>query len=271
MKFIKIIGLFALFCLTFFYTEKVMYVTMNQDEIMIKIKEYAKTYNINPTNASINDDYITPGTTGKYIDEEASYKAMKKVGYFEPSLITYKKTYPEISIYNNYNKYITTGNKQQKNIALIYILNNLNTLDDTLKITTNYQTKINFFIDSNLLSNNINIINKINNNDIYNYGSNGTYTKDNLIITNNIINNKANNKSIFCLFLNKNNSSLNSCANNKMLSLYLSKYDNYYSIKNNLENGKIYVIDNTKELPSIIEYISSRGYNLVSLSELITE
>ncbi len=271
MKIIKIIGLFCIFCITFFYTEKVINVTLNQDELMIKIKEYAKKNNIDPTNATISEDTITPGTIGKYIDEEASYKTMKKIGYFEPSLIVYKNIYPEISIYNNYNKYITTGNNQNKNIALIYILNNFNTLDNILDITNKYNIKINFFIDSNLLSNNINIIDNIGNNEIYNYGNNGTYTKDNLIITNNIINNKSNNKSIFCLFLNKNETSINNCANNKMLSLYTDRYNNYYNIKNSLENGKIFLIDNTKELPIVIEYITSKGYDIVSLTELITE
>lgn len=271
MKIIKIIGLFCLFCITFFYTEKVINVTLNQDELMIKIKEYAKNNNLNPQNAIINDDTITPGSIGKYIDEEASYKVMKKIGYFEPSLIIYKDIYPEISIYNNYTKYITNGNSQSKNIALIYILSNLNTIDNILNITNKYNIKVNLFIDSNLLSNNINIIDKINNNPIYNYGNNGTYTKDNLIITNNIINNKAHNNSIFCLFLNKNETSLNNCANNKMLSLYIDRYSNYYNIKNNLTNGAIYLIDNTQDLSSIIEYTNSKGYNIISLTELITE
>lgn len=271
MKILKIIGLFCLFCITFFYTEKVINVTLDQDELMIRIKEYAKNNNINPINATINDDAIIPGTIGKYIDEEASYKAMKKIGYFEPSLIVYKSIYPEVSIYNNYNKYITSGNKQNKKIALIYILNNLNTIDNILNITNKYNTPINLFIDSNLLSNNINIIDKINNNSIYNYGNNGTYTKDNLIITNNIINNKAHNNSIFCLFLNKNKTSLNNCANNKMLSIYIDRYSNYYNIKNSLENGRLFLIDNTQDLSSIIEYINSKGYNIVSINELINE
>ena len=271
MKIIKIIGLFTLFCITFFYTEKVINVTLNQDELMIKIKEYAQNNNTNPTNAITNDDTIIPGNVGKYVDEEASYKVMKKIGYFEPSLIIYKEIYPEISIYNNYTKYITTGNTKFKNIALIYILNNFNTIDSILSITNKYNTKINFFIDSSLLSNNIGIIDKINSNDIYNFGNNGTYTKDNLIITNNIINNKANNKATFCLFINKDESSINNCANTKMLSIYIDRYSNYYNIKNNLANGKIFLIDNTKELPSIIEYITSKGYNIVSLTKLIAE
>jgi len=271
MKFIKIIGLFCLFCITFIYTEEVINVSINQDEIMIKIKEIANTSNINPTNAIIKDDTIIPGNIGKYIDTELSYKAMKKIGYFEPTLLIYKDIYPEISIYNNYNKYIITGNTNQKNISLIYILNNNNIIDDILTITNKYNTNINFFIDSQFLNNNINIINKIKNHEIYNYGNNGKYTTDNIIITNNIINNKSNNKSNFCLFLEKDNTSLNNCANNLMLSIIPNITGNYYDIKNNLKNGSIILIKNTKELNNIIEYINTKGYNIIPLSKLIVE
>ena len=130
---------------------------------------------------------------------------------------------------------------------------------------------MNFFIDSNFLNNNINIIDKIKNHEIYNYGTNGKYTKDNLIVSNNIINNKANNKANFCLFINKDESSLNNCINNKMLSLIPVTNTNYYNIKLNLNNGNLYLINNTKELNTIIEYILSKGYNIVPLSELIIE
>jgi len=271
MKIYKYIGLIFLVCITFFYTEKVINVTMNQDEIMIKIKEYSDSSNTSATNAIIDEDTIIPGNTGKYIDEEASYKNMKKIGYFEPSLIIYKEIYPEISIYNNYNKYIIRGNTKNKNISLLYILNNTNTLENILTIAKKYNITINFFLDSNFLNNNISLIEKIKNHEIYNYGNNGKYTKDNLIVSNNIINNKANNKANFCLFINKNESSLNNCTNNKMLSIMSKTNSNYYNIKLNLNNGNFYLIDNTKELAPTIEYIISKGYNIVPLSELIIE
>lgn len=270
MKFIKIIGVFVLICFTFFYTEKVIDIAINQDEIMINIKEYATKNNVNPTNAIIEDDTIIPGNTGKYIDTEASYKAMKKIGYFEPTQIIYKNIYPEVSIYNNYNKYIIKGNNQNKNISLIYILNN-NTIDGVLNIVNNYNIKINFFIDSSFLNNNINIINKLSNHEIYNYGNSGKYTKDNLIIANNIINNKANNKANFCLFINKDETSLNNCVDSKMHSIIPKTKTNYFNIKNTLDNGTILLIDNTKELNGIIEYILSKGYKIVPLSEIIKE
>ena len=271
MKLIKIIGLFCLFCISFFYTEKVINVSINQDEIMINIKEAAKKNYVNPINATINDDTIIPGSTGKYVDINTSYKNMKKIGYYEPSLLIYKEIYPEVSIYNNYHKYIIRGNTNNKNISLIYILNNTNTIDNILNILKNNNIKITFFIDSSFLNNNINIIDTIKDNEVYNYGSLGKYTKDNLIITNNIINNKANNNSTFCLFLNKDIDSLNNCANSKMLSIIPKNNINYFNIKTNLDNGNIFVINNTKELNGIIEYITSKGFTIVPLKELIKE
>ena len=270
MKLIKIIGLFCLFCITFFYTEKVINVSTNQDEIMISIKNVAKNNYTSPTDAIITNDTIIPGNVGKYIDTEASYKAMKKINYYEPSLLIYKEIYPEISIYNNYNKYIIRGNTSKKNVSLIYILNN-NTLDSILDIQKHYNISIAIFVSSSFLNQNINIIDKIKDNEIYNYGNNGKYTKDNLIIANNIINNKANNKAKFCLFLTKDKESIDNCANSKMFSILPKTNISYFNIKDNLENGSILLINNTKELNSIIEFIISKGYNIVPLTEIITE
>ena len=271
MKIIKIIGLIVLACITFFYTDKVINVSINQDEIMVKIKENANNLNVKANNAIIENDTIIPGSTGKYIDTDASYKQMQKIGYYEPSLLVYKKIYPETSIYNNYNKYIISGNSNNKSVSLIYILNNTNTIDNIINIINKYNIKINFFIDSSFLNNNINIIDKIKTNEIYNYGNNGKYTKDNLIITNNIINNKSNNKALFCLFISKNETSLTNCANNKMLSILPNANVNGINIKDNLKNGNIILINNTQELTNIIESIFSKGFKIIPLSELITE
>ena len=76
---------------------------------------------------------------------------MKKYGYFSESNIIYKEVYPEISIYNNYNKYIINGNSSNKSISLIYILNNDKTLDNILTTINKYNISINFFIISYFL------------------------------------------------------------------------------------------------------------------------
>ena len=271
MKIIKFLGLIILICFTFIYTEKIIDVSIQQDEIMIKLKEIENDKKIIPINAIIKEDTIIPGKIGKNLDLENSYKQMKKIGYFEPSKLTYQNIYPEISIYNNYNKYIINGNIYNKNISLIYIINTDKTINNILNIIKIKNTNLTFFIDSSFLNNNIEVLSKLKNYEIYNYGNNGTYTKDNIIITNNIINNKSNNKSTFCLFLEKNTNSLNNCSDNKMLSIIPSIKGNYNDIKKNLQNGSIILINNSKELFNIIDYINGKGYKIVPLSNIITE
>ena len=271
MKFIKLLGLICLICFTFIYTEKIISISIDQDEIMIKLKEIKENYKTEPIDATIIDDTIIPGNTGKYININTSYKQMKKIGYFEESLISYETIYPNTSIYNNYNKYIINGNPSNKEVSLIYIISNNKTIDNILNTIENKDTTISFFIDSSFLNNNIDIINKLKNYEIYNYGTKWIYTKDNLLIANNIINNKSNNNSIYCLFLNKNIDSLNNCASIKMLSIIPSITGNYNDIKNNLTNGSIILINNTQELSNIIDYIKNKGYTITSLSNIIKE
>ena len=269
MKYIKLIGLISLICFSFFVTDKIIDVSSMQDEIMIKIKEEASLFSKSPKDAIINGDYIIPGVSGRNVDINKSYNEMKKIGYFDKSLFKYEKILPNISIYNNYDKYIIHGNDLTKNVSLIYIINNKNSLNNFLSVFKTKE-KINFFIDSNILSNSLNIIDEIGRNNIYNYGNNGKYTRDNLLITNNIINNKANNLSSFCLFLEVNDASLKNCANSKMLSV-MPNIIGYTNLKKKLINGSIILLDNIKETNNIIDFVNSKGFSIVTLDELINE
>ena len=65
--------------------------------------------------------------------------------------------------------------------------------------------------------------------------------------------------------------SLNNCANNKMLSIIPSINGSYNDIKNKLQNVSIININNSKELPNIIDYIKNKGYEIVPLSNIIKE
>ncbi len=56
-----------------------------------------------------------------------------------------------------------------------------------------------------------------------------------------------------------------------MLSIIPTITNNYSSIKNNLKNGNIILINNTQELPNIINYINSKGYNITFLEDIIKE
>ena len=111
---IKMIGLISLICFSFFYTETIMDVVNEQDEIMIKINEEKDKYKKEPTNAIITKDTITPGLNGYEVDVEKSYKDMKQVGIFKEMLLSYKQIKVENSLSNIYDKYIVKGNNIKK-------------------------------------------------------------------------------------------------------------------------------------------------------------
>ena len=56
-----------------------------------------------------------------------------------------------------------------------------------------------------------------------------------------------------------------------MLSIIPSITGSYNDIKNNINNGNIILINNTKELSTIIDYIKMKGYNISPLSATISE
>ena len=245
MKAIRIIGLMALICFTFFYTEKIIDVSLMQDNVMIEINDNTDNFYVKPTDALIEGETIIPGKVGKEVDINKSYKEMKKLGYYEESLLVFNDIYPEVSIYNNYNKYIISGYRYDKKVALVYIINS----DMKVKNIKNVgKTKLNLFIDSTFLNKNIEIIYQFKDYEIYNYGNNGIYTKDSLIMSNNIINNKANNNATYCLFLEKDQEGLNNCSNSKMLAIMPSINGGYNEIKNNITNGSIILINNMGEV-----------------------
>ena len=66
---LKSIGLLALIVFSFFYTDKVMNVVNNQDEIMIKLKSIEDNYKIEAIDATISDDTIVPGINGRVLDD----------------------------------------------------------------------------------------------------------------------------------------------------------------------------------------------------------
>ena len=270
---IKSIGLFSLILFSFFYSEKVMEVVKEKDSLMIEIKNNIYNYKIDSIDAIVEGDTIIPGISGKTINIDKSYKKMKKYNIFNDSLIQYDIVKPNISIDNNLDKYIVKG---RDDIYLVFILNDIKYINDFVSIVND--NKINIFVDNKIITNNLDILYKINNYELYNYGNDGNYTNELLLMNNNIINNIANNKSNICLNINKDNNNLNICKNNNMYSinpLIIESDDNYNNMKKRLENGSVIslptFIKNIEEINNIINYIKKKGYKLNYLSELVEE
>lgn len=273
--FFKLTGLLVLFFFSFFYTEKVINVITEQDEIMIKIKENEEKNNIPSTNAIINKNTITPGLSGKEINIDKSYKEMKKLGTYNENMLVYTKVLPEVSINNNKNKYIRSGNKNFTEVSLIFKINKNTDLQKLLTLLDKNNTKANFFISYEYLEKHINEIEKEKNIEYYNYGKNGTYNDEIILIANNIISKKSNPANI-CLTETNTNNILKICSENEQFTIYPEIINGTInSIKSKINNGSIisFEVTNTtlNELPLIINYINSKGYTISLLSELINE
>ena len=136
-KFFKRIGLVLLVIASFIYTERATLVVKEYDKLMIDIKNKSNLYKIDKKEAIIKDNTIIPGLNGKEIDIDLSYKEMKKIGKFNEKNIIFKQIKPEITINNQYDKYIISGNKTKNTISLIFTVyeyDNIENIRNILKV-----------------------------------------------------------------------------------------------------------------------------------------
>ena len=115
-------------------------------------------YKIDPTNGIIKNDTIIPGINGRSINIEKSYKKMREKGNFDKELIQYDKLTPKISITNNKDKYIISGNITKNMVSIIFILDNDKYLKRIEDIATSKEVIINYFVTYEYLVNKYQVI-----------------------------------------------------------------------------------------------------------------
>ena len=264
------IGLFGLVLFSFFYTHKTVMVLKENDDIMIKIKENINNYNIYSINSVINGDTIIPGIKGKIVNIDKSYENMKKIGIYNSNYLIYDIDYPKISLKDNKDKYIVSGNTKKKEVSLLFIINDeINT--SLLKILDNENIKADFFITNDFISKNKSLVKYLvkNGHSINYYGD---YSKNDFVFNNTIIRNSFKQKNIYCYLEVKNEDYLKSCYLNKNYTIIpniIIKNNMLNNVKKELKNGSIISIyaGNINDLNMTIKYIKSKGYNIVKLDE----
>lgn len=256
------VSLLVLVLFSFFYTDRVMNFINKKDPLMNKIDLLKDKYEVLPVNAVLDSNTIIPGVKGKSVDLDKSYENMKVSGIFREDYLVYNDILPSEMLSNNMDKYIIGGNTSSNRVSLL-VITNYNNID---KINNN---NITIFLNHKDVS--INNIKKINKNSIYTYGNNGIYSDEILSNDNTIINRISNNKSIYCLSKDKNSDTLTVCNKNNMYVVIPNIIGDYADVKNNISNGSIILLNNINNLDIIIKYIKSKGYDIVSLEELLTE
>lgn len=274
----QIIGLTSLMVLSFFGTQKLAGVIKDSDDIMIKINSVANQYLVEPMNATINENTVVPGLSGSRINVLESYKKMKKIDRFNTDLLIYEKIKPDVSIEDVYNKYIVSGNKAKVTVSLIFLVeddDNINMIVQSLN-----KNKASFFVNLDWFEKNNETIMELisKGHTIGNLGENGDYATSNVNWMNTVVTKIGRQKGSYCYNDNENSVNLNRCALNESYTIKPTVVINknlLSTIKANLSNGNIIAIDNNdiniKELSLTIQYIISKGFNIVSLEKMIEE
>lgn len=276
----QIISLIGLLCFSFFITDKTAKVASNMDDIMIDIKSNYKKYSTDSIDAIIKDNTIIPGKYGKKVNINKSYKNMKQNGYYNENLYIYDYIKPKISLEDNKDKYIISGNKEKRIVSLIFLVKNDDNINNVVNILEKNDAKGNFFIDDNfLLKNNNLVITLISNKHIVgNLGKNMDYSNSSFSWIDTVIKKVGKQQNGYCYSIVDNKTNLDACKLQDDYtvrpSIIVSK-NPLIEIKNKLSPGSIIAFDLNNnielELSSIIKYIKSKGYSIVNLEELLSE
>ena len=278
-KFFQIIGITTLACFSFIFTEKTSITLRDNDDLMKVIKEQSTIYKIESENALVENDTIVPGLNGKNVNHNKSYDNMKRFGEFNQNMLIYDLVFPEISIKNTYNKYIVGGNPRKNMVTLVFKVNKNSDIDSVLS-TVDVNIPLNFFIDGSWLETNKESLKKLINfnYNIGNLGYDGDYSKSGYVWINTIINRYSKQENNYCYVEKKNDDYLDICALQKSYTIIpsiITKDNPLIEIKNNLKSGDIIALEinnkTVEQLPLIINYINSKGYQISSLDEFLSE
>lgn len=274
------LGVIVLVLFSFYYTDRAVDIVKRNDPIMKSILNAKDNYEISSVNANVEGDNIIPGVNGLTIDIDESYKRMKKVNGFYESMLTFDEVIPDETILNTYDKFVIKGNAARSEVALVFKVNNLTNLEKIYNILLEKEVLATFFVDGTILENNTDLILEMvkDGYEIENFGYNDSYDNINFEWTNNLIFSLTNLNPKFCYSEYNNYDILTLCSKSKMYTIkptILINSNPFTTIKNNLNNGVIYSLnmneETVKELRTAISYVKQKGYDLVTISDIILE
>lgn len=252
-KILEYTGLFAILLFSFYYTNKAAILARNSNPIMKNINEIKESKTVSSVDAVIKDDYIIPGLNGKVVNELNSFNKMRPYNIFNEYYLVYDQIPPKISLENNKDKIIINGNKEKKEIALIVDNNK-----DVIAYLDQKEVKYSLLV-----------------------------TMNDSVSNNEVINNENTNFNELDKELTKKELNKGICLVNSNVNIRECKKRNYYLVeakelnKSNLinfkgyiENGSIIKINKgitSLEIETVINYIQSKGLEIVYLSDLISE
>lgn len=275
MKKILVLIIFTL--ISMYYTNICMEVLKEKDPIMQEIKSNMSKYEESANDATIIGNVIVPGHIGRRVNKNKSYSKMKKYGNYNETLTVMEEVKPELSVSNTFDKYIEKGNSNNKNVSFVFIYDE--NIDKVIKILNSKHIPSTIFLDGIYLENDS--LNGLKYNGNINYellSYNGEYDENLFKTSLSYLESVTKRSPKYCYSEVENSDVLNLCSKLKMHTIkpYIRIDDNLLKeVKSSLSNSIIISIksssSNISQLSSVIDYVISKGYDIVSLDNLISE
>lgn len=275
MKKILILIIFTL--ISMYYTNICMEVLKEKDPIMQEIKSNMSKYEESANDATIIGNVIVPGHIGRRVNKNKSYSKMKKYGNYNETLTVMEEVKPELSVSNTFDKYIEKGNSNNKNVSFVFIYDE--NIEKVIKILNSKHIPSTIFLDGIYLENDS--LNRLKYNGNINYellSYNGEYDENLFKTSLSYLESVTKRSPRYCYSEVENSGLLNLCSKLKMHTIkpYIRIDENLLKeVKSSLSNSIIISIksssSNISELSSVIDYVISKGYDIVSLDNLISE
>lgn len=277
-KLLQMISVIALVLFSFYYTDKTINLIRQTDPLMKQIKEESKKKEIEAMDAKTDGNKIKSGKNGQTVDIDKTYQKMKQYGAYNEMLTVFKETTPNISIEDTYDKFVIGGNEENREVALLFPIENQSNPEEIIRIINQENIPATFFLDGLWLENNLATVKSIKNHELeilnYNHRYEEIYFQSAIQYLKNITGNDAQ----YCYADYDNKEVIELCGKLKLHTVTPTiKITNnpFQEIKDKLQNGAIISLPINSivetELPTIINYIKSRGYQLVTLETLLSE
>jgi len=276
-KTFKLLGLLIVLLVSFIYTNNVFNIVKKKDRIMKEVINYKSIHEIKPIEPIINKDEVTIGSSGISVNEELSYKKMKKENRFNENNIVYKSIKPTKKISDLLDYYISRGSTKNNSVSIIFKVKSDYNLNELLNLLDEYNLNITFFIDGYYVENNLSMILDINKqkHEIYNLGYINKYD-NNISRINKLLESITLNKSVYCLNEKKNEKYKNICKRKKMYSIFPTITNpNLEELKKVMLKGTIISYDleefDISKFDTIYKIIYSRGLKVDYLKNILNE
>lgn len=265
---------------SFFYTNQVINFIRETDPIMKNLKEYNKKNKIDAVNAKIENNKIKPGIVGKEVDYDKSFEKMKKYGTYNESLTVFKSVEPAISIDNIYDKYIEEGSGIHNDIGLVFVVKNGDDPREIVDILNNKGISATFFIDGLWLENNRDLVFEIasKNHEIEILNYDNKYEEIYFSSSLKELSAITNKSPKYCYASYDDEVVLNLCSKLKLHTIiptFTTGNYPYKEVKQRIQKGSIISFNTSSsvkiELPTVINYIKQKGYNIDTLEYLLSE